>query len=83
MVTYGNVGYFLRRRSWGSLPRLGGKVVIVTGAKGGLGRAIADGLRFWHDRAPRPEHYLGLNRESEEERRTFWETVEGLSGTPA
>jgi NAD(P)-dependent dehydrogenase (short-subunit alcohol dehydrogenase family) len=39
--------------------------------------------RFWHDRKPRPEHYLGLNRESEEERRSFWETVEGLSGTPA
>jgi NAD(P)-dependent dehydrogenase (short-subunit alcohol dehydrogenase family) len=44
MVTYGNVGYLLRRRSWGPLPRLDGKVVIVTGAKGGLGRAIADGL---------------------------------------
>src|SRR5262245_8649350 len=44
MVTYGNVGYLLRRRSWGPLPRLDGKVVLVTGAKGGLGRAIADGL---------------------------------------
>jgi dehydrogenase/reductase SDR family member 12 len=44
MVTYGNVGYFLRRRRWGPLPRLDGKVVLVTGAKAGLGRAIADGL---------------------------------------
>jgi NAD(P)-dependent dehydrogenase (short-subunit alcohol dehydrogenase family) len=44
MVTYGNLGYVLRRRSWGPLPRLDGKVVLVTGAKGGLGRAIADGL---------------------------------------
>ena len=44
MVTYGNVGYLLRRRSWGPLPRLDGKVVIVTGAKAGLGRAIAGGL---------------------------------------
>jgi NAD(P)-dependent dehydrogenase (short-subunit alcohol dehydrogenase family) len=39
--------------------------------------------RFWHDRAPRPEHYLGLHRESETERRTFWETVDGLSGASA
>src|SRR5690349_8303757 len=44
MVTYGNVGYLLRQRSWGPMPRLDGKVVLVTGAKGGLGRAIADGL---------------------------------------
>ncbi|WP_037502524.1 SDR family NAD(P)-dependent oxidoreductase [Solirubrobacter soli] len=44
MVTYGNVGYLLRRRSWGPMPRLDGKVVLVTGAKSGLGRAIADGL---------------------------------------
>ena len=34
----------MRRRSWAPLPRLDGKVVIVTGAKAGLGRAIADGL---------------------------------------
>jgi NAD(P)-dependent dehydrogenase (short-subunit alcohol dehydrogenase family) len=39
--------------------------------------------RFWHDRKARPEHYLGLNRESAQERRTFWETVEGLSGASA
>jgi dehydrogenase/reductase SDR family member 12 len=39
--------------------------------------------RFWHDRAARPEHYLGLNRESEAERRTFWDAIEGLSGASA
>jgi NAD(P)-dependent dehydrogenase (short-subunit alcohol dehydrogenase family) len=44
MVTYGNIGYYVRRRGWGPLPRLDGKVVLVTGVKAGLGRAIADGL---------------------------------------
>src|ERR1700754_4557207 len=44
LIGYGNVGYYARRRSWGPLPRLGGKVVIVTGAKGGLGRAISHGF---------------------------------------
>src|SRR4051812_7644855 len=44
LIGYGNVGYYARRRSWGPLPRLDGKVVLVTGAKAGLGRAIADGL---------------------------------------
>jgi NAD(P)-dependent dehydrogenase (short-subunit alcohol dehydrogenase family) len=39
--------------------------------------------RFWHDRKARPEHYLGRNRESETDSRTFWETVEGLSGARA
>ena len=44
LIGYGNVGYLARRRAWGPLPRLDGKVVLVTGAKAGLGRAIADGL---------------------------------------
>jgi len=44
LLGYGNVGFYARRRSWAPLPRLDGKVVIVTGAKAGLGRAIADGL---------------------------------------
>jgi dehydrogenase/reductase SDR family protein 12 len=44
MVTYGKLGYYARRRWWGPLPRLDGRVVLVTGAKAGLGRAIADGL---------------------------------------
>ena len=44
LIGYGNVGYLARRHGWGPLPRLDGKVVLVTGAKAGLGRAIADGL---------------------------------------
>src|SRR4051794_9622418 len=44
LLGYGNIGYRTRRRGWGPLPRLDGTVVIVTGAKAGLGRAIADGL---------------------------------------
>jgi NAD(P)-dependent dehydrogenase (short-subunit alcohol dehydrogenase family) len=44
LIGYSNVGYLARRRAWGPLPRLDGKVVLVTGAKAGLGRAIADGL---------------------------------------
>ena len=39
LIGYGNVGYLARRRAWEPLPRLDGKVVIVTGAKAGLGRA--------------------------------------------
>ena len=39
--------------------------------------------RFWHDRGPRPEHYLGLHRESEADRRTLWNAIEGLSGASA
>jgi hypothetical protein len=34
MVTYGHLGYFLRRRSWGPLPRPDGKVALVTGGWG-------------------------------------------------
>ena len=48
LIGYGNVGYFVRRRSWpdGDPPRgaLRGRVAIVTGAKTGLGRATARGL---------------------------------------
>jgi NAD(P)-dependent dehydrogenase (short-subunit alcohol dehydrogenase family) len=44
LLGYGNVGYLARRREWEPLPRLDGKVVLVTGAKAGLGRAIAEGL---------------------------------------
>lgn len=37
--------------------------------------AAAEGGRrsgsFWHDRAPRPEHYLGRTRESEQQRERF------------
>ena len=44
LIGYGNVGYLARSRAWTPPPRLDGKVVLVTGAKAGLGRAIAEGL---------------------------------------
>jgi dehydrogenase/reductase SDR family protein 12 len=45
LLGYGNLGYLARKRSWEKhLPRLDGKVVVVTGAKAGLGRATAQGL---------------------------------------
>jgi NAD(P)-dependent dehydrogenase (short-subunit alcohol dehydrogenase family) len=44
LIGYGNVGYHARKRTWEPLPRIDGKVVIVTGAKAGLGRATVAGL---------------------------------------
>ena len=46
------------------------------------GAAVPPG-RFWQDRAPRPEHYLPSTRESEQDRRTFWDAVEALSEASA
>ncbi len=44
LLGYGNVGYVARSRGWAPVPRMDGKVVLVTGAKAGLGRAIVEGL---------------------------------------
>lgn len=41
---YTSVGYKLRARAWGDLPSMAGKVVIVTGATGGIGLAAAEGF---------------------------------------
>ena len=38
--------------------------------------------RFWHDRRPRPTHYLPFTRESEADRRALWDYAEA-SGTAA
>ncbi len=42
LVGYTRIGYALRRRD--PLPRMDGKVVLVTGASSGLGRAAAEGF---------------------------------------
>lgn len=41
---YTNVGYRIRRRGWRPLPRMEGKVVLITGASSGIGLAAADGF---------------------------------------
>jgi NAD(P)-dependent dehydrogenase (short-subunit alcohol dehydrogenase family) len=41
---YSRLGYALRRRGWDEIPRLDGKVVLVTGATSGLGSATAAAL---------------------------------------
>jgi dehydrogenase/reductase SDR family member 12 len=41
---YTNVGYRIRSRGWTPLPRMEGKVVLITGATSGLGLAAAGGF---------------------------------------
>jgi hypothetical protein len=41
---YTNVGYRIRRRGWGPLPRMDDKVVLITGASSSIGQAAADGF---------------------------------------
>ena len=41
---YTNVGYRIRSRGWSALPRMEGKVALITGASSGLGLAAADGF---------------------------------------
>ncbi len=44
--SFSRLGFVLRSRTeaWGELPRLDGKVFVVTGASSGIGRAVALGL---------------------------------------
>ena len=35
---------------------------------------------FWHDRRPRPEHYLPGRGESDQDRRRLWDAVQELAG---
>jgi dehydrogenase/reductase SDR family protein 12 len=45
LLGYTRLGYQWRRREWESLPRLAGRVAVITGATGGLGAAAAAQLR--------------------------------------
>jgi NAD(P)-dependent dehydrogenase (short-subunit alcohol dehydrogenase family) len=46
VIGYTNIGYRIRSREWAGqdLPRMDGKVVLITGASSGLGRAAAVGF---------------------------------------
>jgi hypothetical protein len=40
------------------------------------------GGQFWHDRAPRPEHYLPTTRASAADLRALWSYVLSATGIP-
>src|SRR3954451_13308003 len=41
LLGYTRLGYAGRARAWAPLPRMDGRVVVVTGASSGIGRAAA------------------------------------------
>lgn len=43
-------------------------------------QASAESGRFWHDRTPRPTHYLRSTRESDTDRAALWEACQRLTG---
>src|SRR3954469_2823658 len=44
LLGYTRLGYSVRERAWAPLPRMEGRVVVVTGASSGIGRAAASGF---------------------------------------
>jgi dehydrogenase/reductase SDR family member 12 len=38
--------------------------------------------RFWHDRAPRPTHYVPWTKESAADRARLWDACVALTGAP-
>lgn len=57
-----------------------GADTIVWLAAGGQGRDPRESGRFWHDRAPRPEHYARSTAESAADRAALWEACQQLTG---